>query len=104
MISGWEVQAAHIVPHSYNGKDDIWNGLSLCRFHHWTFDVGWFGLSDNFEIIVSNKLSQIPESMGKSWNFNLLTKLSTGTVQFPQNEELWPDVGAVKWHRENILK
>ncbi|MBN1464780.1 HNH endonuclease, partial [candidate division KSB1 bacterium] len=30
----WEVEAAHIVPHSSMGKDDIWNGLALCRLHH----------------------------------------------------------------------
>lgn len=100
----WEVQAAHIVPHSFNGKDDIWNGLSLCRFHHWTFDVGWFGLSDNFEILVSSKASQIPKKMGKSWDYDLLTKLSNSKVLFPESRELWPDIGAVEWHRNNILK
>lgn len=31
----WEVEAAHIVPHSSMGKDDIWNGLALCHLHHW---------------------------------------------------------------------
>ncbi len=38
----WEVEAAHIVPHRANGKDDILNGLALCRLHHWAFDAGWF--------------------------------------------------------------
>ncbi len=36
----WEVEAAHIVPHSKKGKDDIMNGLSLCHLHHWAFDAG----------------------------------------------------------------
>ena len=41
----WEVEAAHIVPHRMNGKDDIWNAMALCHLHHWAFDVGWFTLS-----------------------------------------------------------
>ncbi len=42
----WEVEAAHIVPHSSLGRDDIWNGLALCHLHHWAFDVGWLTLLD----------------------------------------------------------
>lgn len=46
----WEVEGAHIVPHRFFGKDDIWNGIALCRFHHWSFDVGWFALRHDFTI------------------------------------------------------
>lgn len=53
----WEVEAAHIVPHSSMGKDDIWNGLALCRLHHWAFDVGWFTLQDDFKILVSLRVN-----------------------------------------------
>ena len=51
----WEVEAAHIVPHSSKGRDDIWNGVALCRLHHWAFDVGWFTLRNDFTIQVSSK-------------------------------------------------
>ena len=52
----WEVEAAHIVPHRANGKDDILNGLALCRLHHWAFDVGWFTLEENYKFLASEKL------------------------------------------------
>jgi len=48
----WEVEAAHIVPHGSLGRDDLFNGIALCRFHHWAFDVGWFALLDNYKISV----------------------------------------------------
>lgn len=35
-----EVEAAHIYPRSENGRDDVRNGLALCRLHHWAFDTG----------------------------------------------------------------
>ena len=102
----WEVEAAHIVPHGFNGKDDIWNSLSLCRFHHWSFDVGWYGFDNNFHIIVSDKLGDLPEEMGKVWNYRFLDQLSvqSNKVQLPRQSTLWPDLRAVKWHRENIFR
>src|SRR5207247_3439747 len=48
----WEVEAAHIVPHGSLGRDDLFNGIALCRFLHWAFYVGWFALLDNYKISV----------------------------------------------------
>jgi hypothetical protein len=52
----YEVQAAHIYPKSLNGKDDIRNGICLCRMHHWALDVGWIAISDNYSVIVKDTL------------------------------------------------
>lgn len=49
----WEVQAAHIVPNGFLGRDDVWNGIALCHLHHWCFDVGWFTLCYNHTIELS---------------------------------------------------
>ena len=102
----WETEAAHIVPHSNNGKDDIWNGISLCRFHHWAFDVGWFGFDNKLQIVTSEHLSHLPIDMGKVWNFDLIRKLSNNTfkVHLPENQYLWSDLKAIQWHRENVLQ
>ena len=32
--------AAHIIPFSVSYNDDIRNGMSLCKSHHWAFDTG----------------------------------------------------------------
>lgn len=51
----FEVEAAHIYPRSANGRDDIRNGIALCQFHHWAFDNGWIGLSDEREVLVKDR-------------------------------------------------
>jgi len=100
----WEVEAAHIVPHSSNGKDDIWNGLSLCRLHHWAFDVGWFSLDDNYKIITSKHLEKIPSEMGKMSSYDFINDLSANNKIFlPNQEKVYPHKNSIEWHRENIL-
>jgi hypothetical protein len=101
----WEVEAAHIVPHGLQGKDDIWNGVALCRLHHWAFDVGWFSLSNNYQVLISSRLEQIPDNFGKIGNFDFFRKsLDTNkTVILPQNDLLRPHVNALEWHREHIF-
>ncbi len=102
----WEVEAAHIVPHSFNGKDDVWNGLSLCRFHHWAFDVGWYSFDQEFQIVSSEFLKDLPTEMGKMWGHDFVRLLVNQKIriQLPKNKELWPDMRAIQWHREKILK
>lgn len=48
-----EVEAAHIYPKSQQGSDDIRNGLSLCRLHHWAFDSGWFSITTDLRIDIN---------------------------------------------------
>lgn len=102
----WEVEAAHIIPQSRNGRSDIWNGLSLCHFHHWAFDVGWFSLSNDFRILTSKHINDIPSWMGNMWDINIIQKTSKGSglIVLPENKNFWPDQQAINWHRENILK
>lgn len=51
-----EVQAAHIYPVEKNGTDDLRNGISLCRLHHWAFDGGLFTILDDLTIQVKKEL------------------------------------------------
>jgi hypothetical protein len=101
----WEVEAAHIVPHKYNGKDDVWNGLALCHLHHWAFDAGWFSLQDDFRIIVSNKITSLPEHYGKFHSLSFMNKLTDKSlaITLPVSINNHPHISAIKWHRENIL-
>ena len=101
----WEVEAVHIVPHSKNGKDDLLNGLALCRLHHWAFDVGWFTLEDNFKILASGKIKYIPADFGKLGNYDFITQLSKENLRIylPREQSIHPHPSAIKWHRENIF-
>ena len=101
----WEVEAAHIVPHASMGKDDIWNGLSLCRLHHWAFDVGWFTLSDDYAIQVSSKINSLPLGFGKMWDNEIVRVMADKKLKIflPGQEEIFPHQNAIQWHRENIF-
>ena len=101
----WEVEAAHIVPHGSFGRDDLFNGLALCRFHHWAFDVGWFALLDNYKIQVSSKLSQLPSNFGRVGDYEFvrsLTKTGEG-IRLPGKPEIYPHVNSIRWHRQFVF-
>lgn len=99
----WEVEAAHIVPHSSLGKDDVLNGIALCHLHHWAFDVGWFTLLDDFTIQVSEKINSIPSDFGKVEGYNFLRTLkdNKSKILLPKRKEIYPHQTAISWHREN---
>lgn len=101
----WEAEAAHIVPYSSKGRDDIWNGLTLCRFHHWAFDVGWLSLHDDFTIQVSPKIDSLTQLFGKMQGSDCIRAYSTNNVQMklPLNDNLYPHQAALAWHREHVF-
>ncbi len=101
----WEVEAAHIVPHGSFGRDDLFNGIALCRFHHWAFDVGWFALLDNYKICISSKLSHLPSDFGRVGDYELiraLTRNSTG-IRLPTRRQVYPHINSIRWHRQFVF-
>ena len=103
--TAWEVEAAHIVPHSSNGKDDIWNGIALCRIHHWAFDVGWFTLTDDWRLLVSSKMQSIPDSFGivNDYDYFRNTLLQNRQILLPPTQSLYPHRNSIAWHRKNLF-
>jgi hypothetical protein len=101
----WEVEAAHIVPHNFKGKDDILNGLSLCHLHHWAFDVGWFSLYNDYTIIVSPEVQNLRNEFGKFGNYEFIKSLTQSVlkISLPIHENIYPHLNSIKWHRENIF-
>lgn len=101
----WEVEAAHIVPHKLNGKDDIWNGLALCHLHHWAFDVGWFTLLDDYAIQLSNKILHLPNEFGKFGEIDFLNSFvsTRSKILLPREKEFYPHKNSLSWHREKVF-
>ena len=101
----WEVEAAHIVPHGANGKDDIWNGMALCRFHHWAFDAGWLAVLDNFRIIPSTHVHSLDAQTGVMHDIELLQRFLSDSIhiRLPSNPNCFPHNMSFQWHRENIF-
>lgn len=101
----WEVEAAYIVPNRLFGRDDIWNGLALCRFHHWAFDVGWFTLRHDFTLDVNDHLHMIPPHYGLMESHDILRQiLKPGRkIRLPDKDKLLPHENSISWHRINVF-
>lgn len=101
----WEVQAAHFVPNSSKGRDDLCNGIALCRLHHWAFDVGWFTLSDDYKIHVSEMLHSLPRGFGKIDDYEVFRSLASkqAKISLPTRNELYPHRNAILWHRQFVF-
>jgi len=92
------VDGAHIKPFSefYDSKID--NGLSLCKNHHWAFDQGWFGVDDNYRIIVAGDLQE------ESPNSRPMKDFHNDILLLPSSPKYFPRIEALQWHRKNKLK
>jgi hypothetical protein len=101
----WEIEAAHIVPHRSLGRDDICNGIALCHFHHWAFDVGWFALLDDYKIQVCALVSSLPFDCGRMQSYELFQALKQrgARIALPSRTEIHPHPIAMQWHRENVF-
>ena len=101
----WEVEAAHIVPHGSFGRDDLFNGIALCRFHHWAFDVGWFALLDNYKICVSSKLAALPREFGRVGDYELIRAItqSRSKIRLPSRQQVYPHINSLSWHRQFVF-
>jgi len=101
----WEVEAAHIVPHKAKGKDDLWNGIALCRLHHWAFDVGWYTLNEDFVVQISSKIDLLKHDIGRIDDFSFLDSLKNKKrrIILPENSKYYPHENSIKWHRFNIF-
>ena len=58
-LGAHEIEAAHVVPRSKFGVDEVQNGIALCKKHHWAFDNGLFGVGINRKILVSETVLKL---------------------------------------------
>lgn len=89
--------AAHIIPFSVSYNDDIRNGISLCKSHHWAFDTGLISLNDDYRVIVSPLMSEQGPTEG------MLTQLHDRQIWTP-DPQYRPDESALEWHRMRVLR
>jgi putative restriction endonuclease len=89
------VSAAHIVPWSISRNDDPRNGLALCGLHHWTFDQGVVGVTEDYRITVSPVV--LEEESVRS-----LLSLAGLRLRLPGSNHLRPAPRAIQWHWENV--
>ena len=90
--------AAHIIPFRISKNDDVRNGISLCKLHHWVFDKGLISLSTTYQILVSPLMS---DRRPTEW---MLTELQDKSILLPEHNQLCPAQDALDWHREKVLR
>ena len=86
------LDAAHILPFAKHHNDDPRNGLALCKNHHWGFDVGAFGIADDYQIIVSKRIAETVPLV-----------IAATQISIPLKSEFAPAVEALRWHRLNVF-
>jgi putative restriction endonuclease len=92
------VDGAHIKPFSKFLDSRIDNGLSLCKNHHWAFDLGWFSVDDNYRIIVAQNLDD------ESPYTRAMKDFDREPIALPSNKRFFPRLESLKWHRDNKFK
>ena len=90
--------AAHIVPFSVSYNDDVRNGISLCKSHHWAFDAGLIAVSEEHRVVVSPAMTE------QGPTASMLTGLRDREIWLPREPEHRPAPEALSWHRERVMR
>ena len=90
--------AAHIVPFSVSYNDDVRNGMSLCRSHHWAFDAGLIAVSEEYRVVASPAMTE------QGPTASMLTGLRDREIWLPGEPEHRPAPEALTWHREQVMR
>ena len=90
-----EAEAAHIRSVEANGPDIVTNGIALSGTVHWMFDRGLISLSDDLDILLSNKINDI-KGVQKLIN-------SDRRARLPKDPEWRPHPRYLAWHREQCF-
>jgi putative restriction endonuclease len=90
------IDAAHILPFSQFHNDDVRNGLSLCKLHHWLFDHGLLSIDIDYSILVSQNIDyEFPKKLVSSYQ--------NQTILLPTEEKNLPSSVALRWHKNNVF-
>jgi putative restriction endonuclease len=89
------IDGAHIKPFSEFHDDLFDNGIALCKNHHWAFDRGWFGIDDDYTVIVPpNRIyEETPVNMRSLQNYD------GEDILLPNAEIYNPRIDSLQWHR-----
>jgi putative restriction endonuclease len=86
------VQSAHIYPKRLDGSDDVRNGISLCRRHHWAMDAGWISIADDYRVLVH-------EDLPDHEDYRFIAEYESEKIRLPSVAESSPDTRYLREHR-----
>ncbi len=86
------LEAAHLRARAAGGGGNPSNGIALERNLHWSFDKGFFTITNDYKVEVHPEAMKIPylkEKHGQS-------------ITVPEDSRARPDKDSLRWHRENV--
>ena len=90
------LEAAHILPFSKYHSDDIRNGLSLCKNHHWLFDRGLLTVDKRYRVKISPSIeAEHPEGA--------ISDINRKEILLPEDAKKYPSHIALEWHRKEVF-
>jgi len=92
-----EADGAHIIGKDVRGTDDPRNGIALSKSAHWAFDRGLFTISDQYEVVVNPKISNVNVA-----KFPVL-EMHRQNISLPADSFYWPHPDALAWHKQEIF-
>ena len=93
-IDLFNLEAAHIKPHAHQGTYLPCNGIALSRDMHFAFDKGFFTISDNLKVVVSEKLKD-------DWFYK---EYNGKSLFVPEEPFFRPNPIFLKHHREHVFE
>ena len=93
-IDLFNLEAAHIKPHAHQGTYLPCNGIALSRDLHFAFDKGFFTISDDLKVVVSEKLKD-------DWFYK---EYNGKPLYVPQEPFFRPNPLFLKHHREHVFE
>ena len=93
-IDLFNLEAAHIKPHAHQGTYLPCNGIALSRDLHFAFDKGFFTISDDLKVVVSEKLKD-------DWFYK---EFNGKSLFVPQEPFFRPNPLFLKHHREHVFE
>lgn len=87
------IEAAHIKPIAHGGPMHPTNGIALSRDLHRAFDKGMFTITDDYKVLVHDKMKGDP----------FLKDYDGKRIFLPKDERARPDQDFLKYHRNNIF-
>jgi putative restriction endonuclease len=92
------LEAAHIKWYQANGDETEKNGLALCTLHHKLFDRGAFTLSNELEVLVSDRAHG-------TQGFSEWLMCYHGKKLFPPlNKSFYPHNENILWHTKEVFQ
>lgn len=95
--SMYEVQAAHVVPVSEGGTDDIRNGFALSQTLHWAFDWGLLGVGEDRRIYIPRRVRSMKRNL-------FLQNFSGKRIAEARNELMRVHPKAFAWHMKHRVE